>query len=124
MEGATLAALRPRNRRSLRGRYLFFGLWLPVQNGAALMPEEYLMLLTGRTIMFDLLLRTLYAERAENEPDPQKFITDVINGIIGSMSRVETGPRSEAERQAWQAAEADLRTFANHVILRLRGQSP
>lgn len=44
------------------------------------MPEEYLLLLTGRTVMFDLLLRTLYAERAAREPDPQRFIKDAIDG--------------------------------------------
>lgn len=88
------------------------------------MPEEYLLLLTGRTVMFDLLLRTLYAERAAREPDPQRFIKDAIDGnLVSSMWKVETKPQSEAERRAWQAAEDDLRTFADHVILRLQSKS-
>jgi len=37
--------------------------------------EDYLLLLTGRTLAFDMLLRALYAKWAAETGDPQAFIT-------------------------------------------------
>jgi hypothetical protein len=37
--------------------------------------QDYLLLLTGRTVAFDMLLRALYAKWAAETGDPQGFIT-------------------------------------------------
>ena len=84
--------------------------------------QDYLLLLTGRTIALDLLLRALYAKWASEQPDPENFIAVTVESIIGSMDAAKHRPQSAAETRAWEAAEADLRAFLENVALRLREQ--
>ena len=85
-------------------------------------PEEnYLLLLTGRTVAFDMLLRALYAQWASSSPNPEQFVTVTIESIIGSMDAAKQHPRDDAERRVWGAAESELRSFLENVTLRLRG---
>jgi hypothetical protein len=82
--------------------------------------QGYLLLLTGRTVALDLLLRTLYAKWASEQSDPVNFITVTIESIIGSMDAVNHSPQSDAEAHVWEAAERDLRSFLENVALRVR----
>jgi len=82
--------------------------------------QDYLLLLTGRTVALDLLLRTLYAKWASEQSDPENFITVTIESIIGSMDAVNHGPQNEVEIRVWEVAEADLRAFLENVALRVR----
>ena len=38
--------------------------------------QDYLLLLTGRTVALDLLLRALYAKWASEHSDPENFIAE------------------------------------------------
>jgi hypothetical protein len=82
--------------------------------------QDYLLLLTGRTVAFDMLLRALYAKWAAETGDPQAFITHTIESIIGSIDAAKQRPTSEAERSVWEAAETELRSFMENVSLRLQ----
>ncbi len=84
--------------------------------------EIYLLLLTGRTVAFDLLLRALYAHWAMNDPNPAGFIEVQIESIIGSMDAARQRPANDEERRVWEAAETELRSFLGNVTLRLQGQ--
>jgi len=82
--------------------------------------QDYLLLLTGRTVALDLLLRALYAKWASEHSDPENFIRVTIESIIGSMDAVNHGPQSAVETRVWEAAESDLRSFLENVALRVR----
>jgi hypothetical protein len=87
-------------------------------------PGGFILLLTARTVAFDLLLRALYAAEAIKHRDPENFIRTAIETIIGSMDAVKHHPADEAEAYVWEAAERELRSFLESVALRVREQDP
>ena len=86
--------------------------------------QNYLLLLTGRTVAFDMLLRALYAAEASKHPDPENFLRVTIETIIGTMDAVVNRPGDEIETYVWEIAERQLRSFLEAVTLRVRGEYP
>lgn len=68
--------------------------------------------LAGRTVAHDLLLRGLYAGAAMQQPDPQAYIFEKIEGLIGSLDLVDMSPEIREQ------AEQHLRDFAENLATR------
>ena len=82
--------------------------------------QNYILLLTARTVAFDMPLRALYATEAFKYADPESFLRTTIETIIGSMDAVEQRPQDETEVYVLEAAERQLRVFLENVTLRVR----
>lgn len=73
--------------------------------------QDYLVLLTGRTVAHDVLLRALYAQWASSAADPEQFIVATVEGIIGSVDAAKQHPRDDAERRVWEVPRANSALF-------------
>lgn len=68
--------------------------------------------LAGRTVAHDLLLRGVYAGHAMQQPDPQAWIFENIEGLIGSLDLMKMSPEIREQ------AEQHLRDFAENLATR------
>lgn len=81
--------------------------------------ERGLAYLLGCNAAQHILLRALYCRWALERPDPEAFIDEIIEGILGSMDAFQPPAIEETDQAVCEAIETELRDFAETCKIRL-----
>ncbi len=79
--------------------------------------------LRGQYGAMNILLRSLYAKWAMENPEPRAFNHKFFDDMIGSMYNVTGKPENKSDVLVWEVIEDTLREFEQQVDLRLSLQT-